>query len=171
MSMGLTVRTSFAAALFGTLLATTVPASAAVQVGMLSCRSPETATYIVVSARAFDCVFTPSVGGPVQRYQGVVHRIGAQIGISGGSAMGWAVFAATRHLGPGALNGSYVGVSGGAAVGIGGSANGLVGGADNAFTLQPISLEGETGLNVVATVTGLELQGSRPVRHHRRHRR
>src|SRR5689334_19600360 len=171
MSIGLTVRTRFAAALFGAVVATTAPASAAVQVGMLSCRSPETATYIVVSARAFDCVFTPSAGGPVQRYQGVVHRIGAQIGISGDTAMGWAVFAATRHLGPGALDGSYVGLTGGAAVGIGGSANGLVGGADNAFTLQPISLEGETGLNVVATVTGLDLQGARPVRHHRRHRR
>ena len=169
MSIGFTVRSTFAAASVCALFAMTAPAHAAVQVGMLSCRSPETEAYVVVSARAFDCVFTPSSGGAAQRYQGVVHRVGAQIGISGGSAMGWAVFAATRHIGPGALDGSYVGVSGGAAVGIGGSANGLVGGADNAFTLQPISLEGETGLNVVATVTGLDLQGARPVRHHRRY--
>jgi hypothetical protein len=85
--------------------------------------------------------------------------------------MGWAVFAATTRLGPGALAGGYVGATGGAAIGVGGAANGLVGGLNNAFSLQPISLEGGLGLNVIATVTGLELQPVKPVRHHRRHRR
>ena len=160
----------FAAALFGLAL-TVAPAHADAEVGMLSCRSPGSTGYIVFSSRTFDCVFTPSSGAPAQYYQGTVQRFGAQIGFSSDMAMGWAVFAATTHVGPGALAGGYVGAYGGAAIGVGGAANGLVGGLNNSFALQPISLEGGVGLNVIATVTGLELRPVKPVRHHRRHRR
>jgi Protein of unknown function (DUF992) len=139
---------------------------------VLSCRSPGTAGYIVFSARTFDCVFTPSSGAPPQYYQGQVQRFGAQIGFTNDVALAWAVFSATSRVGLGALAGGYVGVSAGAAVGIGAGANGLVGGLNNAFAFQPVSVEGQTGLNVIATVTGLDLRAVRPVvRHHRRHRR
>jgi hypothetical protein len=98
---------------------------------------------------------------------GIRHEVGfgAQIGFSNDVALGWVVLAATSRVGPGALAVGYVGVSGGAAVGVG--ANGLVGGLNNSFALQPVSVEGQTGLNVVATVTGLDLQPVRPVRHRR----
>ena len=56
------------------------------------------------------------------------------------------------------------------AVGIGVGANGLVGGA-NSFTLQPLSVQGEVGLNVVATVTVLNLEPVLPARHNRHYRR
>ena len=87
--------------------------------------------------------------------------------------MGWAVLASTSRIGAGALAGEYGGVSAGAAVGVGVSANGLLGGFNNAIALQPVSVEGETGLNVVATVTGLELDSIIPlrVRHNYRNRR
>lgn len=161
---------AFAAALFGLAL-TTMPSQAYVDAGMMSCRSPGTASYIVFSARTFDCVFTPSSGAPPQYYQATVQRLGAQIGFTNDVALGWAVFAATSRVGPGALAGGYVGASGGATVGVGLAANGLVGGLNNSFALQPISVEGQTGLNVIATVTGLDLRPVMPVRHHRRHRR
>jgi hypothetical protein len=164
------IRSLFAAAFFALALPV-VPAHAYVEAGMLSCRSPGSTGYIVFSSRTFDCVFTPSSGAPAQHYQGTVQRFGAQLGFSNDVAMGWAVFAATTRVGPGALAGGYVGATGGAAIGVGGAANGLVGGLNNAFSLQPISLEGGLGLNVIATVTGLELQPVKPVRHHRRHRR
>jgi uncharacterized protein DUF992 len=160
----------FAAALFGLVLLV-APAHADAEVGFLNCRSPGSTGYIVFSSRTFDCVFTPASGAPAQHYQGTVKRFGAQLGFSNDVAMGWAVFAATTHVGPGALAGGYVGASGGAAVGVGGAANGLVGGLNNSFALQPVSLEGGVGLNVIATVTGLELQAAKPVRHQRRHRR
>ena len=80
------------------------------------------------------------------------------------------MFAATSHLGAGALAGGYIGASGGAAIGVGVGANGLVGGLNNSFALQPVSVEGQTGLNVIATVTGLELRPVVPARRHR-HRR
>ncbi|MGC2825230.1 MAG: DUF992 domain-containing protein [Pseudolabrys sp.] len=161
---------AFAAALFGLAL-TTMPAHAYVDAGMMSCRSPGTASYIVFSARTFDCVFTPSSGAPPQYYQATVQRVGAQIGFTNDVVLGWAVLAATSRVGPGALAGGYVGASGGAAVGVGVAANGLVGGLNNSFALQPISVEGQTGLNVIATVTGLDLRPVMPVRYHRQHRR
>ena len=153
-------------------VAVTTPARADVEVGTLSCRSSSPSTYLVVSGQPFRCVFTPGNGGPVHYYQAVIHRFGAQVGFSNDVALGWTVFAPTPRLGPGSLAGGYGGLSAGAAVGVGGSANGLVGGAYS-VTLQPFSVQGELGLNVVATVTGLELQPvipARPARHHRHYR-
>jgi len=169
MSVKFAACSAFAAALSGLALMT-APAHAYVEVGMLNCRSLGTSGYIVYSARTFNCVFTPSNGSPSQYYQGTVGRFGAQIGFTNDVGLGWAVFAATSRVGPGALAGGYVGASAGAAVGIGGAANGLVGGFNNSFALQPVSLEGQTGLNLVATVTGLDLRSVKPVRHHRRNR-
>jgi hypothetical protein len=169
MSIKVAIRSTLAAALFGLAFTATTPARADVEVGTLACRSPETTAYILVSGRAFSCIFTPAAGGPVQYYDAIIHRFGAQIGISSNVALTWAVFAPTPRVGPGALAGGYGGVSAGAAVGIGVGANGLVGGL-NSFALQPLSVEGQTGLNVVATVTGLELHPIVPVRHRRHHR-
>ena len=167
MSIRFLARSVFAAALMGLALPA-VPAHAFVEAGLLSCRSPGSTGYVVFSSRTFDCVFSPASGAPAQHYQGTVQRFGAQLGFSNDVALGWAVFAATTHVGPGALAGGYVGASGGAALGIGGAANGLVGGLNNSFALQPISVEGGGGLNVIATVTGLELRPVKPARHHRR---
>jgi len=149
------------------LTVTGAPALADAQVGMLSCRSAAGANYVVVSNQTFSCTFTPSTGGPVQHYSASINRVGAQIGVTNEAMLGWAVFAGSSRVGQGALVGNYGGVSGGATVGVGGNANVLVGGYQNAFTLQPLSLEGETGLNVVATITGMEIQSAGPVRHKR----
>ncbi len=162
------VRSAFAVALVGMGLAVTTPARADVEVGMLSCRSLGTTSYIIVSDQPFNCIFTPSAGGPIQYYQATIHRVGAQVGFSSNVALGWAVFAPTPRVGPGALAGVYGGVSAAAAIGVGVGANGLVGG-NNSFALQPVSVEGQSGLNVVATATRLELHPV-PV-HHYRHRR
>jgi len=171
MSMRLFVSCAFVAAFFGLALTATTPAHAYVEAGSLNCRSPGPAGFIVVSARVFDCVFAPASGAPPQYYRGTVSRFGAQIGFTNDVALGWIVLAATSRLGPGALAGGYVGVSGGAAIGVGVGGNGLVGGLNNSFALQPVSVEAQTGLNVIATVTALDLQPVRPVRHYRRHRR
>ena len=54
--------------------------------------------------------------------------------------------------------GGYGGVSAGAAVGVGVGANALIGGLGNSFALQPVSVEGQTGLNAFAGVASLELR-------------
>ncbi len=51
------------------------------------------------------------------------------------------------------------------AVVVGGNANALVGGSENSFALQPLSFEGQTGLNVAVGVASLELRPAGPVRH------
>lgn len=166
----LAVRSALAVTLVGTGLAVTTPARADVEVGVLSCRSSGATSYVIVSDQPFNCVFTPGTGGPVQYYQATIHRVGAQIGFNNNVALGWAVFAPTPRVGPGALAGVYGGFSAGAAVGVGVGANGLVG-ANNSFALQPVSVEGQSGLNVVATATQLELRPvALPVHHYRHHR-
>jgi hypothetical protein len=169
MRIKLVARAAFAAALFGMGVAATTPARADAQIGLLSCRSAETTSYVIVSDQPLNCVFTPSAGGPVQYYQATMRRLGAQAGLNSSVTLGWAVFAPSLHLGPGALAGVYGGVSAGAAFGVGAGANGLVGGSGNSFALQPVSFEGQAGFNVVATATEVELQPVLPV-HHYRHR-
>ena len=170
MCIKLAVRSAFTIALFGAALAVTSPARADVEVGTLSCRSLTATSYIIVSDQPLNCIFTPSAGGPVQYYQATIHRVGAQAGFSNNVALGWIVFAPTQQIGPGALAGVYGGVSAGAAIGVGVGANGLVGGS-NSFALQPVSVEGQSGFNLIATATELELHPVVPVRHyrHRRH--
>lgn len=173
MSRKFVVRSAFAAALFGLAFNAASPARAG-EVGMLVCRSPQTSGFIVVSARTYDCTFKPTAGRR-QYYRATLYRFGAQIGISSNVTLAWAVFAASSHVGQGTLAGGYAGASAGAAVALGARANALFGGLPNSFALQPVSVEGMTGLNAVATVTGLSLQSvvhrhyySRRYRHHRR---
>jgi uncharacterized protein DUF992 len=49
-------------------------------------------------------------------------------------------------------------VTAGAAVGSAAKAKGLVGGSNNSIALQPLSLEGQTGLNLAVGVEALELR-------------
>ncbi len=172
MSLKFAVRSALAVALFGLALTATSPARAG-EIGILTCRSPQTTGYILWSSTAYDCVFQSSVGGGTPRYSAVINRAGAEVGWSGNTTMAWAVFAASGQVGQGTLAGGYGGASAGAAVGVGARANALFGGFANSFALQPVSVEGETGLNARATVTGLWLQ-SQPVvpyrKHYRRHR-
>jgi hypothetical protein len=132
-------------------------AQSPVAVGVLECRAGQSTTFIVGSIRDFDCIFTPT-DGPLQRYGGTIQRLGVDLGWSGTTALVWQVFAPTNVIGPGALAGGYGGVSAGAAVGVGLGANALAGGLNNSFALQPVSVEGQTGLNAFAGVAGLELR-------------
>jgi hypothetical protein len=68
------------------------------------------------------------------------------------------VFAPTSHIGPGALRGNYVGASGTASLGLGLGANALVGGSHRTISLQPLSVEGQVGINLALGVAGLRLR-------------
>lgn len=148
--------------LFTLFLTVAAPARAS-EVGLLTCRSPQTTSYFLWSSQSYDCWFQSTVGGGSQHYIAVINRAGAEAGWSNNVTLAWAVFALSGRVGPGTLEGGYVGASAGAALGIGARANALVGGLPNAFVLQPVSLEGEGGVNVRATVSGLWLH-SAPIR-------
>jgi hypothetical protein len=174
----MTVRAKCFSAIAVGLLMAAAPtwAQANVEVGGLTCRSPGAVGFVVGSTLNFQCVFVPSGGGPEHHYLGVVRRIGVDLGVTQNVSLGWAVFAPTGVLHPGDLAGTYGGVQGNASVGIGLGANALVGGSNNSIALQPVSAEAQTGLNVSAGLTDLELRSadrlaSPRVRRHRRHHR
>ena len=168
----MTVRTTCLSAVVAATLMATVPAGvqAAVQAGGLTCRSVGSVGYVVGAMLNFDCVFAPAAGGPPHRYVGVIRRVGVDLGATQGVSLAWVVFAPTAVIHPGDLAGVYGGVQGNASVVVGAGANVMVGGSNNTFALQPVSVQAQTGLNVSAGVTGLELRPADvPVRHRRRH--
>jgi hypothetical protein len=57
----------------------------------------------------------------------------------------------------GALAGVYVGATADAAIGVGLGANVLVGGFEKSIAFQPLSVEGEAGLNVAIGIGEVEL--------------
>ena len=130
-----------------------------VQVGVLECRG-STASFIVGSVTNLSCAFRPSTGAPGEPYHAVMRRAGLDIGINPQVAVAWAVFAPTRGFGRGYLSGNYVGAAASATVGVGVGANALIGGSNNTIALQPLSLQGQTGLSIAAGVAGLELRAS-----------
>ena len=69
----------------------------------------------------------------------------------------WAVLSAQRGYPSGSLAGTYVGASAEASVIVGAGANILVGGSNRSFALQPLSVQGQLGLDFAVAISSLEL--------------
>ena len=145
------------AALSITVAATSAEAQGRVRAGGLSCNLAPSVGLIIGSRQQVSCTFTPSSGGPVERYNGHIGRLGLDLGITAGGRLIWGVFARTSKLPPRTLAGSYVGASGDASLGLGGGANVLVGGNNRTISLQPLSLQGQAGINLALGVARLTL--------------
>ena len=148
-----------AAALIASVAAFALPTQAApagVKVGMLTCKVEPGWSYVVGSTRGLECEYAPTKGRP-ERYTGQVQKVGVDLGYVSGATMVWAVVAPTSDVGKDALEGDYVGAQASAAVGVGAGVNVLVGGFDKSITLQPISVEGGTGVNLAAGVAAINL--------------
>jgi hypothetical protein len=115
---------------------------------------------IIASRKDVTCMFTPANPGPREVYVGDIKKFGLDLGATSGGQMVWAVFAPTT-LPFGALAGDYVGATAEATVGAGLGANALIGGSNRTVTLQPLSVQGQAGLNVAAGVAGLMLRPAR----------
>jgi hypothetical protein len=140
----------------GTLgLATPVQAQG-VQVGLLTCNVASGFGFIFGSSRAVNCTFSPG-GGPPQHYAGAINKFGVDIGYLQGGVIVWTVVAPTANVVPGSLAGTFAGATGSATIGVGLGANVLVGGSSNSIALQPVSIEGTTGLNVAAGIAEMTL--------------
>jgi hypothetical protein len=131
-----------------------------VRAGVLECRGGASVGFIVGSVTNLGCVLRVE-GMPEDRYVATIRKIGVDIGITEETALGWAVYAPVARLGPGDLAGTYAGAQGSASVGVGLGGNVLVGGSDNSIALQPLSLQGQVGLNVAAGLESLELRPGR----------
>jgi hypothetical protein len=131
------------------------------KVGVLTCRTSASLGLIVGSHQKLSCRFTPDAGGPPETYFGHINRLGLDLGVRAGGAMVWAVLAPTTGMHHGALAGTYVGGSGSVSVGLGANANVLVGGSHRSVALQPLSVEGQAGVNLALGVAGLTLYSAR----------
>jgi hypothetical protein len=145
-----------------------------VRAGILQCQGGQNVGFVVGSVTSLECVFQ-SEGRRPEPYIATVRRIGVDLGFTEQTKFSWAVNAPNSRLGRGELAGNYGGVGANASVGVGGGGNFLVGGPQNAYALQPVSVQGQTGLNVAAGIAGLELEpvhfGPRRHYHHRHHHR
>ncbi len=136
-------------------------AESGTKAGYLKCDVEGAVSFIFGSSRDITCLYSPEGGKRVDRYTGEIQKYGVDIGFYGNGVMIWAVIAPTSDVGPGALAGDYGGVSADAAAGIGVGANALLGGGSKSIALQPVSIEGITGLNVAAGVGVLNLRASK----------
>ena len=146
-----------------------------VRAGILQCQGGQNVGFVVGSVTSLECVFQ-SEGRRPEPYIATVRRYGLDLGITEQTRLSWAVNAPSTRVGRGDLAGNYGGLGANASVGVGFGGNFLVGGPANSYALQPISVQGQTGLNVAAGVADIELQpvrfgrgGPRRVSHRHRH--
>jgi len=131
-----------------------------IQVGTLRCDVAAGTSFVFGSTREVTCTFNRANGAP-ERYTGEIKRYGVDIGYTSAAVMLWGVLASSNDVRPGALAGSYAGVTAAATAGVGAGANLLVGGSDRGITLQPLSIEGNRGLNIALGVGELTLTAAR----------
>jgi hypothetical protein len=131
------------------------------KIGVLECTVDGGIGLLVGSSKKVNCTFAQS-GGGVDSYTGTISKLGLDVGITGESFIKWVVFTPSgAELGDHPLAGKYVGVSTGVSLGIGLGANALVGGNDQQIGLQPVSIEGQTGLNVALAISTLSIEASK----------
>jgi Protein of unknown function (DUF992) len=131
-----------------------------VQIGILECRGAASIGFIVGSVTNLGCVFRSDYM-PEDRYVATIRKVGLDLGITQESLLAWGVFAPTARLGPGALSGDYAGAQGSASLGVGAGGNALFGGSANSIALQPLSVQGQLGINIAAGLESLELRPGR----------
>lgn len=136
-----------------------------VQVGVLRCNVAPYVGLVLGSVREMTCDFLQgSSNTVVATYKGTARRLGVDLGFGGAGVLGWTVFAPTNSAAATDLSGNYAGVSADAAIGIGGGANVLLGGSKSTIALQPVSVQGSTGLNVAAGISDLTLTPVAPAK-------
>jgi hypothetical protein len=131
-------------------------AQSGVKVGTLSCSVSSGWGFIFGSSKDLNCTFAVP-NGLYEYYTGSISKFGVDIGYTRGGILVWTVLAPTAQLAPGSLAGNYAGGTASATVGVGVGANALVGGSTNTIALQPLSVEGNRGLNVAAGVGAISL--------------
>lgn len=127
------------------------------EIGTLKCDVAGGVGLILGSKKKMTCVFEKN-DGTTETYSGRVTKIGVDIGVTKQSVIWWGVLAPAGDHGPGALAGEYVGVSAEATVGGGVGANVLIGGGEQSFALQPLSVQAQTGMNIAGGIGSIKLE-------------
>jgi Protein of unknown function (DUF992) len=127
-----------------------------VKAGFLTCNVEKGWGFVFGSSRELRCTYSHDHGS-LEHYVGHIKKFGVDIGYQAGGVIAWAVIAPTSDVGKGALAGDYAGAAGSASVGVGAGANVLFGGLDKSIALQPVSLEGNVGLNIAGGIAQVTL--------------
>ena len=148
-------------AVFGAaLLALIAPGQALAldRVGSLQCRLSGSSLSVLVENQTVDCLYEDDREGLAPgHYVGRLTKVGANFSVDGPGELAWGVVAATRDIGPGALQGSYAGPETTVKVGVGGGGALLVGGSNNTISLQPLEVETGKGFGLTAGAESLVL--------------
>jgi hypothetical protein len=142
------------------LLAGHASAGKSVNLGLLVCDMSKGIGLVLIEKQKMTCEFRP-VSGPVEPYTGNITDFGIELGEIKEGHLVWGVLAAALlDMQPGALAGHYAGVQASAAAGLGVGANALIGGTGKGFVLQPLSVEGEIGVNIAAGIRTVSLHSA-----------
>ena len=131
-----------------------------VKVGSLTCNVASGWGFVFGSSKDLHCTFHGNDSHHNEHYVGSISKFGVDLGYTEGGVLVWGVFAPSSDIRPGALEGDYGGATASATVGVGVGANALIGGLDKSIALQPLSVEGNKGLNVAAGVGAVSLKSA-----------
>jgi hypothetical protein len=131
-----------------------------IELGTLECAISGGTGFIFGSNKDLSCTFTPADKSfAPEAYFGAVNKYGLDIGTTKQAVMRWLVLTPLKNIyAPGALAGDYIGASAEVTAAVGAGANLLVGGSSQAFTLQPLSLQTQTGINLAIGVSQFQLR-------------
>lgn len=128
-----------------------------IEAGTLTCELAAVTNILIYAEETFNCTFAPVEGDP-ETYVGKFSKIGANLELKESQTLKWVVVAPAVLQDPGLLAGTYAGASAEAALGVGVGAKALVGGSDEQFALQPVSVSGGTGIGATLTFDTLDLE-------------
>lgn len=134
--------------------------NAPLEVGTLQCSLDGSSGNIFGGSRDVQCDFTSAVtNGDRVKYEGTISNVGINLGSHKVTSLSWTVLAPVGAQAESALGGTYVGTAVSGALGVGAGGNLLFNVSGGAATLQPLSVQFQTGFN--ASVSAVELQLSR----------
>jgi len=128
------------------------------KIGVLLCQVASGDGFVFGSTKTLNCTFTPHSGAPLDYYTGAISRFGVDLGFTSNGLMQWNVIADSFDAyKDDVLAGSYGGVGAEVTALLGVGTNVLVKKSTQDFVLQPISVGGQTGLNIALGVAELDL--------------
>ena len=127
------------------------------KIGELRCEVSGGLGLIITSSKELECRFRSARGG-TEGYHGQINKFGLDLGGTDRGVLVWDVFGVTEGPLHHSLAGEYAGVGASATVGVGLGANAMVGGSNREFSLQPLSVQTQTGLNIAAGVSSITLR-------------
>jgi hypothetical protein len=125
--------------------------------GRLECDLSRSEGALLGFRQDLDCVFNPSEAAAPVRYTGSIDDLGVNIGEVEKAKLIWAVDAVSEQA-PQDLEETYRDIEAAAVLGVGGGAVILTGGIHGTFSLQPVAVDGQEGLDISVGVTQLRLK-------------